>query len=406
MQTKSGSKSQTTSSRLSDSAKSKQLEKVKKGGSKDEEKTETREEMISRRFKDLLGKDKGPIPWTNDLIKVQMLSGSWALSTVEGMNTAVWKLKAFGLACKVPTNKLIPLAEQRLHEFIVWAGCRLESEGGNDQKHKIKSSTIETYITGIRSWHLFHHEYFPDTRSKKTQLLLKAANAGDEEVGVVKPKDKPPVLLRHLRHLLEALSTNNRRHQAALTIALVAFWGMARLGELVGGGEKQRREILMRPVVWADDNRSFLKIKIYDAKTARAGGVQFLTLTRRKSLFDAVGAIERLVEVNKTQPEHPLFLYIEQNGTRGAFQKNKLIGVYKSVWKKKEPDTDLSAHSFRVGGATIRWNDKTLLETIVKLGRWHTRGTYRLIVHKKRKTQSNGGCSWNCRWNRCGLKDE
>lgn len=44
---------------------------------------------------------------------------------------------------------------------------------------------------------------------------------------------KNPVLVEHLFMLLTKLSGGNLEEQVAYAVALVAFWGMARLGELL-----------------------------------------------------------------------------------------------------------------------------------------------------------------------------
>lgn len=253
MQTRSSSKSQPISKAYSDNADEKTELTATKGLKGKQRVDETREEFISRKFKDLLAKGYEPLEWESDPIKRQLMSGSWALSAIEGINTAVRKLLAFGEENKIKKSALIPLSNRLLHEFIVWAGRSLESPLVNNQKHKIKAATIDSYITGIKSWHLFHDEFFPDTQSHKTRLLLKAAEAGDAELGLLRQRDKPPVLLKHLGQLLQSLTKGGGREQAALMIALMAFWGMARLGELVGGGKRKRREVLMRDVVWAKD---------------------------------------------------------------------------------------------------------------------------------------------------------
>lgn len=69
----------------------------------------------------------------------------------------------------------------------------------------------------------------------------------------------------------------------ALAVAFVAFWGMARLGELVSD-RKSKRQILVRDVLYAGDN-SYMKIALYNAKTAKPGELQWLHLRRRQYLF-------------------------------------------------------------------------------------------------------------------------
>lgn len=351
--------------------------------------------LNEKRLSDFVEDENGKSKWRKDPIQTQLLSGSWAISTLESYTSGVRKFLAFGSTLGKSRKEMLPASDRLVQEFIAWAGRRIHIDDDvpiEDEPHKIKASTLDNYLTGLRSWHLFHDKFYPEDRSHKIRLLLKAAKQGDQSDVENLKAPKRPVLLRHLSQLLFDLAPKGRREHAALAIALTAFWGMARLGELVPNGKLKRKIVRMRDVTWGP-NQEWLKISIRDAKTAAPGEIQTLFLKRQPSFLDAVSAIERLVEDNSTRPCDPLFSYLEPNGTRSMFSKTKLIGVFKRVWKAADPGHDLTGHSFRVGGATLRWNNKVPLDTVIELGRWQSKA-YQLYLRKYSPEEAKDAVVW------------
>jgi hypothetical protein len=75
-----------------------------------------------------------------------------------------------------------------------------------------------------------HSATYPEKVEKRVKVLLRASAKAD---ACEPPKAKKgAVHLKHLVHLAEVLSTGNPKEQAVFDLALVAFWGMARLGEI------------------------------------------------------------------------------------------------------------------------------------------------------------------------------
>lgn len=70
------------------------------------------------------------------------------------------------------------------------------------------------------------------------KMMIKASSVADAEKVKKLNRTKQPILLRHLAEIVQALTTDELQDQIALTIALVAFWGMARLGEMM---QKRRK---------------------------------------------------------------------------------------------------------------------------------------------------------------------
>lgn len=315
----------------------------------------------------------------NDPVKSFMLGGSWSIATLKHYNAGVSKLVTFAAIFGIERRLILPIQPELLFKFVVWASPRLKTEPTSDtrssQDTPIKANTIRTYLSGIKAWHSFHDHPYPHDCTPKVELLLKTTKR--IEAATTSRPAKNPVLLEHLRDLIEELSGSSIEKQIALTVALCAFWGMARLGELVKPATTSN-QVLVKHLRW-DPAGEFVIITIRDAKTAVPGETQEIHLHRQPNLLDPVSAIRRLVSRNLATEDDSLFSY-PSNGTRKTLTKNRCLKIIKDIWERKGRET-LSGHSFRVGGASMRWNFDVPLPEIVKLGRWRSKA-YQLYIRE------------------------
>lgn len=77
--------------------------------------------------------------------------------------------------------------------------------------------------------------------------------------------------IKHLLSLLRHMRRNNEGDELAVTVAVFAFWGMARLGELVP--LRSTRIITLGDVEWTK-NRGSMRLTLGEAKTSKPGKVQ------------------------------------------------------------------------------------------------------------------------------------
>ena len=152
---------------------------------------------------------------------------------------------------------------------------------------------------------------------------------------------------------------------------------MARLGELVKS-PKNTNQVLVKHLKW-DPAGNFVTISIRDAKTAVPGEIQEIHLHRQPNLLDPVSAIRRLVSRNLSTDDDNLFSY-PANGTRKTLTKSRCLKIIGEIWGSKGRAA-LSGHSFRVGGASMRWNFDVPLPEIVRLGRWRSKA-YQLYIRE------------------------
>lgn len=109
------------------------------------------------------------------------------------------------------------------------------------------------------------------------------------------------------------------------------------------------------------------------------GEIQELYLQRQNSLLDPVSAVRRLIDCTRPTDDDPLFSY-PVNGKRRVLTKSRGQAIFRKVWSLST-DSKLTGHSFRVGGATLRWNLGVDLEVIVRIGRWKSKA-YKLYLRE------------------------
>lgn len=227
------------------------------------------------------------LPLVDDPVKAYILKGGWSPATIKHYNAGVTKLLAFALEKRIHRSLLLPIDRRILGLFAVWAGPKMSDDDKYHSVKPIKSSTIRTYLSGMKAWHLYHNFQYPHESNTRVELIL--TTAAKLEL-LETPRDaKGPILIRHLLVLLEALAGGSAEDHVEYVVALVAFWGMARLGELLKP-PRTTDVVRLKDLVWNPAGR-FVKIRIRAAKTAAVGEIQEIHLTSQNSLLDPVSAI-------------------------------------------------------------------------------------------------------------------
>ncbi|KAI7957076.1 hypothetical protein MJO28_004171 [Puccinia striiformis f. sp. tritici] len=200
---------------------------------------------------------------------------SFKWNTILSYNAAVKKYIKFSKA----NNKVsfsLPLAPEEIYEFCYWAGRVLNEPTAND----VASTTLAKYLFGLQAWHLFHHKKYPDLTKPTVTVLLRSSAHADAELSA-KPR-KGAIHLHHLVLLAQTLAGGNQFHRALLDLAIVAFWGMARMSELTydspTGQLRKTSSVLTPDAVFVRGPKSIVAtLSIRGAKTCIPGGIQFLS---------------------------------------------------------------------------------------------------------------------------------
>lgn len=323
--------------------------------------------------KDALGIDRS----REDEVMQHFLRGAWGDGTLKSYNSGVVKLHRFATVKRIDRARLLPISPVLVKQFVVWASRKEVEKAEEDES--VKSNTLKAYIAGIKAWHMFHDETYPHHVDEAVKTLLRATKMKEARANEVERK-RPPVLLEDLVTLLEVLPKRGEMGLAMLTVALVAFWGTARLGELISDDEMKSLP-RWNDLEWKED-RSEVSIAIRNAKTAKPGELQFIRLCRQDSLLDPVSILEEWFAFRPRKPSEEIFSVLAGDKQK-RLGKQSTINQLRSIWNgvKSKKKQLLHGHSFRIGGASLRWNLGAGREEVKRCGRW-TSDAYLIYLRK------------------------
>lgn len=231
----------------------------------------------------------------------------WKWNTVLLYNGAVKKFLKFK-GEKSDTEFELPASVTDVYEFCMWAGRTREGPTRED----VLSETVNKYLHGLKAWHVYHLEQFPSVEAAVIKQILTASKRLDAQLP--KKEGKKPVHLKHLVHIAIELSSKGEMELAVLDTVLVAFWGLARLGEVVSEKKDTMEVITMEDVMFSGVERREAKIILRGAKTAVPGETQTLQVKELNNLLCPVAAIERRLARSRGRKE-ALFAYGEEGKT-------------------------------------------------------------------------------------------
>ncbi|KAA1132504.1 hypothetical protein PGTUg99_007402 [Puccinia graminis f. sp. tritici] len=182
--------------------------------------------------------------------------------------------------------------------------------------------------------------------------MLKASSKEDKLVG--KRAKKLPMMLWNMTHLWKELSDGSDFDKAVLDVAIVAFWGLARLSELSYDSEfgavSFTSSVLTSDVVFDPENNSFATIVIQNAKTGAPGKPQLITLREQDHVLCPILALKRRLS-SSLGTTTTLFGNME-GGVRHHLTRRKTVARVEQVLVDSGY-AGLHGHSFRAGGSQI-----------------------------------------------------
>lgn len=232
-------------------------------------------------FMEFLQGPHGTNSSSEDYVKSHMLNSTWAPTTLKHYNTGVAKLMVYALERRVNRSRLLPIQPDVLYDFVEWASPYLIEDMLTQRSSPIKSTTVWLYLSTIKTWNRLHDLRYPHEATPRVECILTAA--AKLKIMNAPKVEKNPVLVKHLFMLLETLSGGSLEEQVAYTVALVAFGGMARLGELLRSSTKVN-QVKVKDVTWHPSD-GYLIIKTREAKTATVGEIQDIHCQHRDSFF-------------------------------------------------------------------------------------------------------------------------
>ncbi|KAA1075483.1 hypothetical protein PGTUg99_014794 [Puccinia graminis f. sp. tritici] len=178
------------------------------------------------------------------------------------------------------------------------------------------------------------------------------------------------------------LSIRRRSRQSNIDLAIVAFWGMARLAEVTydyAKGPLQRTASLLTSDAKFTESPTgtVVELTVRGAKTCAPGSAQVIFLHSLNHMLCPVMAVKRRIDKARSE-DTSLFGYRKSSQGRTHLTKSAVRRVLSSSWNRLGYP-DLTGHSFRVGGASLRHAVGVPVEEICMLGRW-TSNCYKLYL--------------------------
>ncbi|KAF8869112.1 hypothetical protein BD779DRAFT_1614627 [Infundibulicybe gibba] len=241
----------------------------------------------------------------------KVLDNAWAPATRAKYNSSVSLYLRWCSLEGIPRDKRLPASEISLCSFAA------------HHAGKMAGSTIRSHLSGLKRWHILNN--FEYGSSPRLKYLLKAAD--NMTPGTSKQAPRPPVTLAMLRALHNCLDLSGGLDACIMAAATVAFWGQARLGELLSSSEKHfyptripSRSNLHEPSTSAGSR----KLHLPSTKTKGARG-EDIFICRQNGRTDPISALDAHLKVNKLSPTLPLFSYDIGNGRHLALTRRRFL---------------------------------------------------------------------------------
>ncbi|EUC54628.1 site specific recombinase, phage integrase family protein, partial [Rhizoctonia solani AG-3 Rhs1AP] len=290
-----------------------------------------------------------------------LMAYSIADSTAANYESAI---KAFSAFCSENELPDLPTSEFTLCAFVAHLA---ESKAG---------SSIRNTISGLKHWHDRHGESWPG--GPKLDLVIRGA-ANVAPASSTKP-DRDPVTTGMIEELAIGLDMNDEKDITVFAAATIAFYGMARLGELLGCSSRKHdpsrfpSRNSVGPPISANGSR---EIHLPRTKTSQRTG-ESIIITRQAGPTNPIAAIERLLSSNRTlHGTDFLFAYTDKHNkaTKNLTSEAFLTRV-NDIWSRSDHPR-ITGHSFRIGGTTHLLHSGIAPEVVRMMGRWASDAHFR-----------------------------
>lgn len=221
-----------------------------------------------------------------------------------------------------------------------------------EHKGKQSGNTIRSWLSGIRAWHTVNHApWFGD--DDWVQLARISAN---KEGSKHKRPLRAPVSIEHLLTLRRSLTLSTPLHAAVWALALCAFFGCRRLGELTvttAAAFDETYNVLRSVIITfrkLRDGSSSASFHIPWTKTTKELGASVI-LTARNDILCPVAALKNHLNVNSSSDQStPLFAYKTASSQSKMLLKHEFLNFCNHIWSSAML-AHILGHSFRIGGA-------------------------------------------------------
>ncbi|KIJ38601.1 hypothetical protein M422DRAFT_258712 [Sphaerobolus stellatus SS14] len=264
---------------------------------------------------------------------IYSLASHATLCDTSGYGAGLRKYHIFCDIFSITESDRLPASFKILHSFALWAatdpefipvealeGVRLEP---------ISVTAVRKYLSAVRAWHFM--QGWPAPLSDEDLKCINFSLRGLENIQVGRRlmPPRPPITLQMLKALRLTLEIGRPFDACIWAMALSAFWGMMRFGEV---SVKSIRAFdsklhLKRSDIHFDtdlDSSPYAHLDLPSAKTVKAGKVQSVFLTEQKNLCP-LAALRNLFQVVPARANDPLFSWADDKGNVRPMVKQTAI---------------------------------------------------------------------------------
>lgn len=282
-----------------------------------------------------------------------IISAAWAPSTRRNYNYSIRRFLDFCNIHHFHFDLTSPTPEITLCHFIV---SLITSHSG---------SYIRSELAALKALHIVYNLEFPS--SQRIQYLLRAADNLTPSTSRRQPRN--PITLSMLAHLASVLDHSDPLDVCCLAVACCAFWGQARLGELLPATltiakHNPLPELShLRPPSTPAGSRV---LHIPWSKTTLAAGASIF-LPKQNHPADPISALQLHILTN-SPTTGPIFSY-RIRGTLVVLSKPKFLARVSSCFTSTN-FPHITGHSFRIGGTTELLLRRVDPKVVQVMGRW------------------------------------
>ena len=307
-----------------------------------------------------------------DLEKVQLVLGeAWAESTRTVYGSG---LLAYHVLCdsrSIPEEQRAPASDILIAPFIAsLAGA-------------YSVSTIRNYVYGVRAWHLIHGAAWRRNQDELDTILRGALQMAPKLSTRAK---REPYTLAYLRALRDHLNLTDPLDAAVWAVLTVAFFSLARLGELLLNrldGFQPGDHITPQHLTRDSDRDGRLVWVLHVPRTKTASAGEDLCFAPQEEPLDPVAALQNHLAVNRPHDRGPLFSYLKPNSPQSQARpltKRAFCTRLAQVASAAHLET-LKGHSLRIGGTLEFLLRGVPFEVVKTMGRWKS-DAFQLYLRK------------------------
>jgi hypothetical protein len=312
---------------------------------------------------------------------IQLLAALASRASLRDTSSYGSGLRKFHIFCDVfsiPESDRLPASFPLLHSFALWAATdpSMLDAGIADGVpfEPVSVSVVRKYLAAIRAWHIA--QGWPPPLSNDDQDRINWSLRGLENLqGSRRRPLRPPITIGMLHALRAALNLNDPFEACVWAMALCAFWGMMRFGEVsvtTRNAFDKAKHLTRRDAHFGFDldRKPYARLDLPSSKTAKPGEVQSVFLVPQDGLCP-LEALQNLARVVPAGPEDPLFSWRDKHGNIRPMVKSKAITHINTIIGARGWGTAFG-HSFRISGASFYLSQKVDPEIVRIAGRWRS----------------------------------